>query len=236
MKPKISNLLWGLLFIILGIGFAGNAFHLWRFTIFFRGWWTLFIIIPCFASILENRPNTGNVIGLAIGLMLLLVSQDIVPGDLIGKLLIPIVLIIIGLGIIFSNSFHWNFGNKEKEGPTDAQFRNTNHNFTEKHYTATFSGQNITCDNQVFEGAVLDAVFGSVCLRADQAIINEDVIIECNATFGGIEVYLPSDINIKVNTTSIFGGVSNRRHRMAPTNAPTVFITGTCMFGGVDLK
>lgn len=236
MKPKVSNLLWGLFFIVLGIGFAGNAFHLWSFTIFFRGWWTLFIIIPCLVSIMEDRPNTGNLVGLTIGLLLLLVRQDILSGDLIGKLLIPIILIIIGMGILFANSFTWPFGGRRKEGPSDDQFKNMNHQSSEKHYTSTFSGQNIVCDNQVFEGAILDAIFGSICLRAEQAIINEDVVINCNATFGGIEIYLPQDVNVRVNATPIFGGVSNRRRFTVPASAPTVYITGACMFGGVDIK
>ncbi|MEG1457887.1 MAG: LiaF-related protein [Acetivibrio sp.] len=231
MKPRISNLLWGLFFVVLGVGFAGNAFGFWNFTLFFAGWWTLFIIVPCFISIIENGPNTGSIIGLLIGLLLLLTRQGFLDGDIIGKLLVPIILVVIGLGIMFSSSFkghrpsHQEF-NRMKDGVKSG----------DRNYTATFSGQNINFDNQVFEGASLDAVFGSVCLRLDQAIINEDVIINCNATFGGIEVYLPSDINVQISSTPIFGGVSNKRRNFANPSAPTVYINATCMFGGVDIK
>ncbi|MEG1742529.1 MAG: hypothetical protein RR237_06575, partial [Acetivibrio sp.] len=112
MKPRISNLLWGLFFVVLGVGFAGNAFGFWNFTLFFAGWWTLFIIVPCFISIIENGPNTGSIIGLLIGLLLLLTRQGFLDGDIIGKLLVPIILVVIGLGIMFSSSFKGggNFG------------------------------------------------------------------------------------------------------------------------------
>lgn len=227
MKLRISNLIWGLFFVILGVGFAGNAFGYWHFTLFFAGWWTLFIIIPCFVSIIQNGPSTGSIIGLLIGLMLLMTRQNILDGELIGKLIVPMIFVIIGVGIMFANSFR---------GPRPTQAQYTKMNNGNRHYSATFSGQNIHCDNEVFEGASIEAIFGSVSLRLEQAIINEDVIITCNATFGGVEIYLPSDVNVKVSTTPVFGGVSNKRRNFANPNAPTVYINATCMFGGVDIK
>lgn len=227
MKPKISNLIWGLLFVIVGVGFAGNAFGYWHFTIFFPGWWTLFIILPCFVSIIQNGASTGNIIGLLIGLLLLFTRLNIFDANVIGKLIVPIIFVVIGLSIIFSGSLR---GRR----PTQAEYSRLKEG--NRHYTATFSGQNITCDNEVFEGANLDAVFGSVTLRLDQAIINEDVVINCNATFGGIEIILPYDVNVKVSSTPVFGGVSNRRRNPANAAAPTVFINATSMFGGVEIR
>ena len=187
----------------------------------------MFIIIPCFISVVQEGPSTGSIIGLMIGLLLLLSQQNILDGDVIAKLIVPLIFVIIGLGIIFSNSFR---GHR----PSQADYQKMKEG--NRHYSATFSGQNILCDNEVFEGATLDAVFGSVTLRLEQAIINEDVIINCNATFGGVEIYLPSDVNVKVSSTPIFGGVTNKKRNLANPNAPTVFITATCMFGGVEIK
>lgn len=227
MRLKASNLVWGLFFVIIGIIFFGNSFFNWNFTIFFAGWWTLFIIIPCLISIIEDGPKTGSIIGLLIGLSLLLSRQQIISGHFIAQLIMPVIFILIGLAIIFANSFR---------GHRPSQMEYNKMKDGHRHYASTFSGQNIHCDNEVFEGAIVDAIFGSVSLRLDQAIINEDVIINCNATFGGIEVYLPSDINVKVSSTPIFGGVSNKRRNFANPNAPTVYISATCMFGGVDIK
>ena len=66
MKNRISNIIWGLLLIIVGIGYAGDTLGFWNFTIFFAGWWTLFIIIPCIVSLIQRGVNGGNLIGLVL--------------------------------------------------------------------------------------------------------------------------------------------------------------------------
>jgi len=251
MRSRISNVLWGLFFILIGIGFAGNAFNLWNFTLFFAGWWTMFIIIPCVISIIQNGFNTGNSVGLAIGLMLFLTRQGILNADLLGKLIVPVILIIIGLSILFANVFRTKipehlYKNREKkndgfqdgnyDGHAHADYSYTTGGYETAGYTATFSAQNINMDNQVFNGTNLNAIFGSVCLRLENAIINEDVVIDCNATFGGIEIHLPDYVKVKIRSTPLFGGVSNRTRTCTADNAPTVYINATCMFGGVEIR
>ena len=75
MRNKVSNSLWGLIFILAGVAFLGNAYDWWGgFNLFFDGWWTLFIIIPCAISIIRHGFNAGSIIGLGIGIILLLSS------------------------------------------------------------------------------------------------------------------------------------------------------------------
>ena len=45
---KFGDLLWGLFFIALGLIIGLNAMGITHINIFFSGWWTLFIIVPCF--------------------------------------------------------------------------------------------------------------------------------------------------------------------------------------------
>lgn len=104
MNTNRNNVLWGLIFIILGVGFAGNAFSLWNFSIFFPGWWTLFLIIPCGVSLFRNGLQTGPLVGFSIGLMFFLSSQGFISGHSVSQLFIPVILIIIGVSIIFTNS------------------------------------------------------------------------------------------------------------------------------------
>ena len=65
---KISSLLWGLVFIIVGVIFGLNALDITNINVFFDGWWTLFIIIPCFieydlnpVSLLRPEPLCGTI-------------------------------------------------------------------------------------------------------------------------------------------------------------------------------
>ena len=37
---RINRILWGLVFIVLGVIIALNVFNIIDFNIFFRGWWT----------------------------------------------------------------------------------------------------------------------------------------------------------------------------------------------------
>ena len=72
---KFGNLLWGLVFIIIGIIWGINSLGIASINIFFTGWWTLFIIIPCFIGLFREREKMGNLIGLLIGIVLLLCSR-----------------------------------------------------------------------------------------------------------------------------------------------------------------
>ena len=93
---KISKILWGIAFIFAGVIFALNAFGITDIEIFFDGWWTLFIIVPCFIGIFSEREKTGNIIGLAIGVFLLLCCQNVLDFDMLCKLAIPAIIVIIG--------------------------------------------------------------------------------------------------------------------------------------------
>ena len=74
---KFGNILWGLVFIVLGLILGLNAMGITDIDIFFRGWWTLFIIIPCFIGIFREREKIGNLIGCLVGVALLLCCQGI---------------------------------------------------------------------------------------------------------------------------------------------------------------
>ena len=68
---KFGNVLWGLVLIVLGLIIGGNALGITNINVFFDGWWTLIIIIPCFIGLFKEREKTGNIIGLLIGIALL---------------------------------------------------------------------------------------------------------------------------------------------------------------------
>lgn len=192
MRTKLSNILWGLFFIVVGIGFAGRAFSWWHFDIFFRGWWTLFIIIPCGISIIQNGVTTGSSIGLGIGVLLLLSQQGFLHPATIMRLIVPFIFIVIGLSIMFQSTL---------KRPKTIHFDNISGN---NQFVATFSGQTIRFDNEVFTGANLSATFGGITADLRNAIINEDVEIICSAIFAGIDIYVPDNINVKVSSTPVF--------------------------------
>ena len=93
-------------------------------------------------------------------------------------------------------------------------------------------------DNQVFNGAMLSAVFGGIELDLRNAIIRQNVTIDVSAVFGGIDIYVPSYVRVVENCSQVFGGVDNRATAPIGTNEQTItiYLNGTCVFGGIDIK
>jgi len=224
---RFGNLLWGLVFIAVGTIFALNALEITNINIFFDGWWTLFIIVPCFIGFVKGPKRLGDFIGLVIGIALLLCVRGYITFSIIRKLAIPFILIIVGLTLIFKDFFYSKINEKIKQlNKSDL-----------KEYAATFSGNKINMENQVFDGAELTAVFGGVDMNLNGAIINGEQIINATAIFGGIDIKVPANVNVKVKSTSIFGGVDNKvTNSKDESNVPTIYVNAFCMFGGVDIK
>ena len=101
---------------------------------------------------------------------------------------------------------------------------------------AAFSGTNMNFDGEVFEGAELTAVFGGVKCDLTRAVIERDCVINASAIFGGIDILVPDGVNVTVRSTSLFGGVSDKRRQKSNENTVTVYVNATCIFGGVDIK
>ncbi len=225
---KFGNVLWGLVLIVVGVIFGLNAIGLTDINIFFRGWWTLFIIVPSFIELIRSTNKMWSFVWLCIGIALLLCAQNILSFSLIGKLIFPFILVMIGISIIFKDTFNKKIADKIKN------LNSEKGNFEE--YCATFGGQKVDLSGQEFTGANLDAIFGSVELDISKATIKKDQVINANAIFGGIEIRVPSGVNIKVKSTPIFGGVDNKTKTNYKEELPTIYINGVAMFGGVEIK
>lgn len=58
---KLSSILWGIVLIAAGVIFGLNALEIVDVNIFFDGWWTLFIIVPCAVGVFSDSDKTGNI-------------------------------------------------------------------------------------------------------------------------------------------------------------------------------
>lgn len=224
MKDK-GNLLWGILLIVIGLIIGLNSLGMVNINLFFDGWWTLFIIIPSLIDIAKEPTKTENYIWLAVGVVLLLCAQGILSFEIVGKLLFPVILVGIGLSILLKDKI----GAKVKE-----KIKILNQDGLEEYY-ATFSGQEINPKGEEFKGASLNAIFGGIDLNLTEAQIQKDTLINVTAVFGGVDIIVPSNINVKVQSTSIFGGIDNKVKKYNE-NLPTIYVKAFCLFGGADIK
>lgn len=252
---KLSNIMWGIVLITLGVVFGLNILGITDINIFFSGWWTLFIIVPCFINLFVDEHKGGNLVGLLIGVCLFLACQDILDMALVWKMIVPACLVIAGLAIIFQGSLKGSAVRKARQlsdQRTDAD---------QKEYWATFSEQILNYDGEKFTGCKMDAVFGGVKCNLERAKIEDGAVIVASSIFGGITIYVPEEIEVEVASTSIFGGVSDKRRNRAKTvdahetedieeaevvgeekktqkksKKKTLYIDATCLFGGLEIR
>lgn len=225
---KLGNTLWGIVLIIIGVILTLNALEITNINIFFNGWWTLLIIIPSAIELIAREEKFWSAIWLIIGIILLLACRDILDFELIWRLTIPVIIILIGINLIFKDKLDKRMEKKNKELKEKVEGL--------EEYCATFGEVKADFNNQEFKGASLTAVFGSTDLDLRKAIINEDKLIKTCAVFGGIEIMVPENVNIKVKSTPIFGATSNKTNRKYDEKLPTIYVNSFCMFGGVDIK
>lgn len=226
---KVSAVMWGLVLIAVGVVLGGNALGWFNIDLFFKGWWTLFIIIPCTIGLITNiKEWLGHLIGIIVGVCLLLACQDVISFSSLWKLLLPAIIILIGLSMIIKTLFSKKF---------DKAVEKLNEKFNKDDESgAVFSGVNINLSGKEFKGKNVSAVFGGLKLDLREAKIKEDVIINATAIFGGIDILVPENVIVETKSNSLFGGVSNKKKAAPKTKAPTVYVNGTAMFGGVEVK
>lgn len=223
---KVNKIIWGLVFIFVGLIIGTNSLNLTNIDLFFNGWWTLFIIVPSFIGLFNRKGEfTGNFIGLIIGFALLLMTRDLISFETVASLIIPFIFIVIGITIIFNNTIKNKINEKLNEVNKDG---------LEK-IVATFAEQKINKDDEKFSGAELDAVFGSIILDLTRANLDKEVVIKTSNIFAGTKILVPNNVNIKIKSTPIFGGVTNKVDNKKD-NKKTIYIESFNLFGGLEIK
>lgn len=226
---KASNWLWGMVLIALGVILGVNALGIADINIFFPGWWTLFIIVPCFIALFGNDSDKwADVVGIIVGVALLLGCQGLLEFGMIWKLIVPVILIVVGISILFKDTL---------KGKVAKEIKKFQGKSGGKEYWATFAGQNVNYANQKFEGCKLDAVFGGIKCDLREAKITEDVLIRASAIFGGVTILVPKNVNVQVVASSMFGGTTNKYAKEeTDEKKKTIFVESMALFGGVEIK
>ena len=149
---KVNRVLLGIVLIAVGVILALNVVGISQINVFFDGWWTLLIIVPCFLGLFTARKKSLNLLGILLGVLLLLCCQGILSYAAFWKLLLPIAIVIIGLKMVFSGVFGIKTNKIMKQLKLEGK--------KPRYVCATFSGCDMRCDGEVFEGAELTAAFG----------------------------------------------------------------------------
>ena len=264
MKRDIGTILVGLLFLAAGIAVGGSMLGFFDFTFSFRGWWTLFLIIPALLAISQGGINAGNLILLSVGIILLLDAQNILPSGFSWRLILPVVLLGVGFNLLFGNRGSTWFGRKVEgepdlgggrdpgdeagpEGERNASDGDTcakKGGFTDrstsgngyKTASALFGGQDLFYGHEEFTGASYTAIFGGLTINLRNVKLAGDVIVNVTAIFGGIDLILPENVQVVSNVIPVLGGADCKYPSSRDSSAPRIIVNGSVAFGGVTIK
>jgi predicted membrane protein len=217
----------GLLIILIGVLFLlGNLGKLDIGEVFSTYWPLILVFVGLWHLIAHEFRSAGfGVIFILIGGFFMLVNLDLIRGR-IWLYFWPLLIIAAGLWIIFKPRFK-TFQEKAPE-------------IKEKDLDVfiIFSGIKRRFNTPEFRGGKATTLFGGIDLDFTQAgLADNKATIELTALFGGIEVLVPSNWEVVVDSSSIFGGVEDK-HKAAPPaeTKATLFIRATAIFGGIGIK
>ena len=251
MKRNVAGLLCGIIFLLGGLAYVGSIIFGYNFNIFFTGWWTLFIIIPSFISILSNGPRGFNIGSISIGIVLLLEQQNVISIEYLGKLIVAIVILCIGLSLIinfirgpkkYNNpcnngvNYNVNINGQPNQTQNDTKQRNPDQQDF-PNYTAVLSGVDARCTSNNFKGARISAVLGGADIDMRSVVITQDIVIYVTAFMGGVDILAPQNVRINVTRTDILGGTTSKAmSQPSDANVPMVTFETNTFMGGIDIK
>ncbi|UXX78283.1 cell wall-active antibiotics response protein [Reichenbachiella carrageenanivorans] len=137
--------------------------------------------------------------------------------------------ILIGTGIILLNKRKIEF-----------KRQSSGHSFDYLNDANILGGGEVKVRSDQFKGGQVTAIFGGSSYDlSGSRLANGQHTLEVFALFGGFTFVLPTDWEIHLETTAIFGGVTDKRKftkRTESGTGNTLHIKGFVLFGGGEIK
>ena len=87
-----------------------------------------------------------------------------------------------------------------------------------------------------YTGSKATAILGGVELDLSKVKIEKTAQLDVFVLMGGIELRIPEDVIVKNRSTAIMGGLEDKTNPVESKNAPVLYIDGTVIMGGIDIK
>ena len=228
---KKESIFWGVLFILAGIFLIISKLGYFPDMNVFRLLLTVFFI----AVIVKSLPRL-NFSGILFPIAFICIIYDKQLGLTVitpWTVLIAALFGSIGLSMIFHERIKWinhehnyedyKFEKIDIEDESHVGFKNS------------FGASIKYINTDKFEQADFNCSFGAMKVYFDKATMsNESAIVRINASFSGIELYIPKTWNVDDQTNVFLGGVSEKnRNNQITTNNLT--LVGDISFSGVEI-
>ena len=181
-----------------------------------------------------TRRTMIGIICIVTGLMMLANMWNIIRFDWLWQqpwtaYIAPVLLLFIGVRLIISSFRHNRDQWLQRPVPIEEDGKRIR-------CSVSFGGDEYIYKGEAFHGARLEAYCGGIRLNLCNAVINEDEEIDIHTFMGGVELIVPSTVNVVVKSRSFIGGVGNETSQNALPDAPCLHIIASNYFGGVSIR
>jgi Predicted membrane protein (DUF2154). len=234
MRKNVTSILFGVVLITAAVVLFGNSVGLWNVRSF-DGWWTLFLIVPGLAGLISYGFNIASTCLVLLGAWLLARVQGWLPYPVADNLIWVVILLLIGLKLIFGRGRR-----HDRMPPNDSVVfdgvRGAYDTRDTVNYSAVLGSMEVSNNSVNLRGGTVSAVFGGATLDLRGAVPMDGAVIEANAVFGGVKLYLPQNCRLQVNGVPFLGGCECTAQRPNDPALPLLTIRYTAVFGGVEIK
>lgn len=219
-KGLLIRVFFGLMIVALGgILLAHNLgiinFDTWG--LFWGVFWGGLFLAAGITALFNRGALVWGLVLCAVGVSIMLGVFGVVDINF-WKIFWPLVLVVVGLGVLFKVS-----PAKSKESADKSNEK-----------VAIFYGEDARPKGN-YDGGSLSAVFGGVNLDLRQAKVKDGAVIEVFTFCGGIEINMPSDVIVQNEVRGILGGSDDKTVPDAKAKK-TVILRGECILGGLEIK
>lgn len=198
-------------------------------------WQMLLIVLGIY--MMAKRAFIRGLVLFAIGVYFLTPHVGWLPVN-VNAILLPVILVAIGLAFIFKSG-HGKQGpwkdHRKGENMTSAEYNSADGILRSRN---TFSGIRQVVLDEVFRGGTIQNLFGGTAVDLRRTTIPQgETYIDVECTFGGIEIYVPSEWKVVFRCNTCLGGCEDKRPVDGVADQTRLLlIRGDITFGGIIIK
>lgn len=235
MENKMNRRIFvGAAFLVIGLLLTFDNLDIFNFDLpdyVFR-WYTFLIILGVFLAAVREKVGAGITLIIIGSIFLVDRMSDYYYWDFYIEdifRLWPLAFVGIGLSLILKRNRANDYEKKNIENDND---------YVDE--MGIFSGAERKVHSKEFKGGKLTSIFGGTDLNLANADLAWGTnVLDVFVLFGGCDIRVPSDMNVKVKVTAIFGAFSDERKVINENDAndgKELVIKGLVLFGGGEVK
>jgi predicted membrane protein len=210
---------FGLVLVAVGGGFLLDQLDLIDFGEIFSTWWPLIIILVGLLQLATRSvPVLAGGVVVLVGVLFQVGQLDIFDLDF-GALVVPTLIILVGVYLIAT---------RFTRSSTRVHSEDSLNGFV------IFGGLERRVDSKVFTGGSITALFGGAEIdMRDAQLASEGGELEVSVAFGGAEIVVPADWNVKLDGLPLFGALTDKTQKSG--EGPEFHIKSIVAFGGIEV-